>query len=203
MKGKGAGTRHVILERATALVTRDGLDGLTIGQLAEDLQMSKSGLFAHFRSKEALEVAVLEFAVALFVEKVIRPALAAPRGEPRLRDLYDRWLAWERTGPANWCGCPFVAAAVEVDDRPGPARDTLVKTQRDWLNFIAGAVRIGMQEGHFHAGADPEQAAQEIYGMMLGYHHISRLLGDPDAEQRARRAFDALLDRIRRDAVID
>lgn len=190
--GKGEETRQAILEHATDLATTVGLDGLSIGQLATDLKLSKSGLFAHFQSKEALQLAVVETAADRFTDQVIRPALKAPRGEPRVRALMDRWLAWgaASTSPG---GCFFVAASVEVDDRPGPLRDAVARTQRDWVEFVAGAVRSGVAEGHFRDDTDPEQLAFELYGAALSFHHRARLLGEADADQRARRAVERLL----------
>lgn len=192
--GKGEATRQVILDRATELASQIGLTGLTIGHLADDLDLSKSGLFGHFQSKEALQIQVLEHGAASFVERVVRPALAQPRGIPRLRALFEGWLAWDSALPG---GCVFVAAASELDDRSGPVRDRLVDLQRQWIGVLATSFRLGVEEGHVAAQADPEQFAQDLYGIMLAWHHHSRLLGDREAEQRARRAFDALLERAR------
>jgi AcrR family transcriptional regulator len=189
---KGELTRNAILEHATLLASQVGLDGLTIGTLAEDLDLSKSGLFGHFRSKEALQIQVLEHAAARFVEIVVRPALGHPRGVPRIRALFERWLEWTRSGPLPG-GCLFVAAATELDDQPGPVRDRLQQLQRDWLGVIATSFRKGIDEGHFRRDADPEQFAQDLYGVALAYHHAQRLLQDPKAEARARHAFEALL----------
>lgn len=188
---KGDLTRHAILEKAASLASRVGLGGVTIGRLAEDLALSKSGLFAHFQSKEALQEQVLRFASERFVEAVVRPALEAARGEPRVRALFDRWLRWAHTGGAR-SGCVFVAAATELDDQPGPVRDRLVRLQREWLAFIGGAYELGVAEGHFRDG-EGEQFAHDLYGVMLAYHHAARLMRDPHAEQRARAAFEALL----------
>lgn len=189
---KGDLTRQAILEQATGLASKVGLDGVTIGALAAELDLSKSGLFAHFRSKEALQLQVLEFGAAQFLEHVIRPSLAEPRGEPRLRALFDRWLDWTRSSPLPG-GCLFVQAAVEFDDRQGSVRERLVGIQRQWLGVIATSLQKGIDAGAFDGGADPEQFAQDVYGVMLAYHHASRLLHDPHAEARARRAFEALL----------
>jgi AcrR family transcriptional regulator len=193
---KGEQTRQAILAHALGLATRVGMEGLTIGRLAEELGLSKSGLFAHFRSKEALQVAVLETAAARFVDEVIRPALAAPRGEPRVRALFDRWLAWEQSPPLPG-GCPFVAAAFELDDRPGPARDHLVRTQRDWVETLATVARTAAQERHFRADLDAEQFAHDLQGVMLAYAYASRLMTDPRARARAVAAFEALVDAAR------
>ncbi|PYQ50019.1 MAG: TetR family transcriptional regulator [Acidobacteria bacterium] len=199
--GKGELTRQAILERATALASRVGLEGVTIGRLSEELGLSKSGLFAHFGAKQALEVEVLRFAADRFVDGVVRPALAARRGEPRVRAVFERWLAWDRSRVVPG-GCLFVAAATELDDRPGPARDELVRLQQDWLETMATCFRTGITEGHFRRDADPEQFAHDLYGVMLGCHHAKRLMGDPAAEPRARAAFEALLAAARRPSTL-
>lgn len=195
--GKGEETRRAILDHALQVATKEGLEGLTIGRLAQDLQLSKSGLFAHFRGKEELLLQVLETARARFVEQVVKPGLAAPRGEPRVRALFESWLAWERSSALPG-GCPFIAATVELDDRPGPARDFLAQSQKDWLDVIASAARTGIREAQFHPDFDPEQFAYDLHGAMLSYHHLARLLRDPSAETRVRRAFESLLARARR-----
>jgi len=189
---KGDLTRQAILERATSMASRLGLEGVTIGRLSEELGLSKSGLFAHFGAKDALEVEVLRFAADRFVQDVVRPALAAPRGEPRVRAIFERWLAWGRSQSVPG-GCLFVAAATELDDRPGRARDELVRLQRDWLDAIATCFRTGITEGHFRADADAEQFAHDLYAVMLGWHHATRLMRDPEADDRARRAVERLL----------
>src|SRR5215207_5858761 len=130
---KGELTHQAILERAVRLASRVGLEGLSIGGLAEDLGLSKSGLFAHFESKAALQVETLEAASRVFSEHVVRPALAKPRGEPRLRAAFEGWLSWGRKAALER-GCLFVAASVELDDREGPARERLVQSERDWLD---------------------------------------------------------------------
>src|ERR1700730_14639302 len=128
--GKGGATKDAILDRAVRLASQVGLSGLSIGRLAEDLHMSKSGLFAHFEAKETLQVEVLERAAQLFVEAVVRPALAQPRGEPRLRALFEHWLCWTKTARLPG-GCLFVAAAAQLADRRGPVRDRLLSRLRD------------------------------------------------------------------------
>jgi len=193
---KGERTRDAILGHALALATRIGVEGVTIGRLADDLKLSKSGLFAHFRSKEALQIEMLRMAGARMIESVVKPALAAPRGEPRLRALFERWLAWEQS-PSLPGGCPFMAASFELDDRPGPVRDFVVQNLRDWIDTIAGAARIAVQEGHFRADLDCEQFAQDCQGIGLGFVHASRLMRDPQARARADRAFEALVSAAR------
>ena len=193
--GKGQNTREAILDRAVDLARSLGLEGLTIGRLAEDVDLSKSGLFAHFRSKEALQVQVLDRAAERFVAAVLRPALDARRGQVRLRALFERWLDWGRR-PGG--GCIFVQAAVELDDRPGPARDRLVELQRDWLDAIATTARGAIVEGQFKPTVDPVQFAHDLNGIILAYHHAARLLRDPDAERRARTSFETLIETARK-----
>lgn len=194
--GRGEQTRQQILERALTLATQVGMEGLTIGRLAADLGMSKSGLFAHFRSKDALQVAVLDMAAQRFIEHVVRPALAAPRGEPRVRAVFERWFAWEQSPPLPG-GCPFIAASFELDDRPGPARDYLVQSERDWTDVLINVARTAVQEGHFRPDLDVEQFAHDVRGIILAYCQVSRLLADPQARARAERAFEALVQTAR------
>jgi AcrR family transcriptional regulator len=190
---KGAETRQVILDEAAAQASQVGLGGLTIGALATRTRLSKSGLFAHFRSKEHLQLQVLAHARARFVDAVVRPALGRPRGEPRVRELFERWLEWgSRPG-----GCLFVAAQFELDDQRGPVRDQFVADQLDWLDTIAQVFRTGIGEGHFRGDASPEQFASDLDGIVLGFHCHSRLLADPLAGDRARHAFERLLDAAR------
>ncbi len=193
---KGDNTRTAILDRGVRLATQVGLEGLTIGRLATELHLSKSGLFAHFRSKEALQIQVLDAAAERFVDEVVKPAVREPRGEPRVRALFDRWLGWARSnsGPG---GCLFVAAAAELDDRPGPVRDRLVALQKGWLEMIAIVFRTGVTEGVFRTDLDPEEFAHDLYSVMLGFHHAKRLLNDPHAEARAQAAFGRLLSAAR------
>lgn len=186
---KGEDTRQAILARAYELANLIGLAGLSIGRLAEATGLSKSGLFAHFGSKEALEVAVVGEASRQFVNDVMLPALREPRGEPRVRALFERWLLWgQQPG-----GCFFVGATAELDDRPGPPRDALVQASKDWIDELTKAARIAISEGHFRRDVDPEQFAFEEYGVMLGAHTFFRFLREPTALDRARGAFERLL----------
>ena len=189
---KGEATRERILESALELATTDGLTGLSIGRLAGRNRMSKSGLFAHFGSLEGLQLDVLELATARFRETVFTPALRADRGEPRLRALFTHWLEWV-DAQARPGGCLFTVAAIELDDQPGPARDALVDMQRQWVDTLARAVRMAIDERHFHADVDPQLFAFQLHSIVLGYHHARRLLRDPHAARRARDAFEALI----------
>lgn len=193
--GKGQLTRHVVLDQAARTASEVGLRGVTIGSLADLTHMSKSGLFAHFGSKESLQLATVRHARDQFVNLVIRPALAASRGEPRVRALFENWLDWDTNVLPG--GCLFVAAAVEFDDEPGAVRDELVRNQVDLDETIARVFRGGISERHFRDDADPEQFAFQMHGILLAFHQHSRLLGDPLAAERARRALNALLDAAR------
>jgi AcrR family transcriptional regulator len=194
---KGEQTRQAILDQAARVASRLGLAGLTIGALAEQTGLSKSGLFAHFQSKETLQLEVLKHASERFIDLVIRPALAAPRGEARLRELFERWLTW-CSGDALPGGCLFFAAAAELDDQPGPVRDRLVRDQQDLLDSIVQMFRGWVTEGQFRADADAEQFAHELHSQMLGYSYYCRLMQDPAAERRTRKAFETLLAAVRR-----
>jgi AcrR family transcriptional regulator len=189
---KGSDTREAILDQALRLASELGLEGLTIGRLAEALGLSKSGLFAHFGSKEALQVAVLDRAAERFTEVVLKPALEIPRGEARLRGIVDRWLRWP-TALSLPGGCFFVQVAAELDDRPGAARDRLAAMQRAWLDALARVVRGAQEEGQLAPALDADQFAFELYGTMLSFHHASRLLRDGGAEARAHAALERLL----------
>lgn len=197
---KGEAARREILDQALQAASRIGLGGLTIGSLAEQTGRSKSGVFAHFRSKEELQLQVLEHAIDHFTEVVIRPSLTELRGEPRVRALFHNWLRWDRDALAG--GCIFIQATVEFDDQPGKVRDRLVSCQRDWIELIAQVFTTGIKEGHVRPEADAEQFAHDLNGVMLAYQYHRRLLRDPHADQRAEKAFEALLAAAREPAVV-
>jgi AcrR family transcriptional regulator len=190
---KGEQTRAAILDQAVELASRVGLEGLTIGSLAEATGMSKSGLFAHFGSREDLQLATLEHVKASFGEQVLAPVLRMDRGLPRLRALFQSWLDW-KTAPGPG-GCVLQSAAHEYDDRPGRIRDSVVDGQRQALAMIERAARLAIQEGHLRPETDPAQIAFEMYGQVLVSHNHRRLLGDREARKRALLAFDALMSR--------
>jgi AcrR family transcriptional regulator len=189
---KGEATRERILEMAARLAAREGLRGLSLSQLADSLGVSKSGLFAHFRSKEELQVETLRAFAVKFVEQVLKPAFARPRGLPRLRAAFERWLRWT-VDPSFPGGCLFVAAATELDDCEGRARDFLVQSERELLGMIAQSARLAVEEGHFRADLDCDQFAFEQHAILLGFNHSRRLLREAKAERRARDAFEALV----------
>jgi AcrR family transcriptional regulator len=187
---KGERTREAILDHALDLASVVGLEGLSIGALASHSGLSKSGLFAHFGSKEALQLATLKAASAAFVGAVMGPARAWPQGVERLRAIFENWLAWTER---NQGGCLFVTAAVELDDREGAAREFLVAQQRSWLDALARQATYAARTGELRADLDGEQFAFEMYGLYLGYHNARRLQRDPDAARRARAAFETLV----------
>jgi AcrR family transcriptional regulator len=183
---KGEDTRQAILQRAFALASTWGLAGVTIGRLAEQTGLSKSGLFAHFGSKESLDVAIVGEGSRVFIEMVITPALRQPRGEPRVRAMLEQWLHWaEQPG-----GCFFVAITAELDDHEGPAREALEQASKDWIDALATAARIAVAEGHFRKDLDPQQFAFQAHSLMLGAHMYARFLRDDNAMLRTRRAID-------------
>ena len=192
---KGAATRVSILDEALHVASQVGFEGLSIGQLADRTEMSKSGLFAHFRSKEQLQLQTLDHAVSRFTDIVVRPTLKAPRGERRVRELFDRWLDWETDALAG--GCVFATASIEYDDQPGEMHDALVRQQRDWSEFIATVAGTAVSEGEFRPDLDTKQFAFSLQSLMFGYRHAGRLLNDPEALDRTRAAFEQLLDSSR------
>ena len=196
LQSKGERTRAAILDAALRLVSSAGLDGLTIGTLAEATGMSKSGLFAHFGSREELLLAVLAHGQAQFGEVVFQPALAKPRGLPRLRAMFVNWLDWTESAELPG-GCPMIGGASEFDDKPGPVRDTLAGGQRSWIETLKRAVRQAIDEGQLGRDTDPEQIAFEMFGIALVVHHHRRLLGYKKARERALVALDSLFQRHR------
>jgi AcrR family transcriptional regulator len=193
---KGEHTRREIVERAFALAGDLGLESVTLGTLAESLGLSKSGLFAHFKSKEALQLAVFEYAVDLFTRTVVAPTLQSERGEARLNALFELYLAWIY-GPDRRGRCFFIALAQEYDDRPGVIRDRLLTSQRDWFTTIARVTQGAITAGHFRADIDSAQFAHEFMGIALAFQHSYKILGDPKAEERARIGFAELIARSR------
>ncbi|MCL3859530.1 TetR/AcrR family transcriptional regulator [Actinotalea sp. K2] len=192
---KGDRTREAILARAVDVACRVGLGGLTIGDLASHTGLSKSGLYAHFGSKEALQLAVVDAAAQEFTAAVVLPALRAPRGHERVLALLEAWLACGRERLPG--GCLFVKASTELDEQPGPVREHLAEQHRELARTIARIFSSGVGEGQVRPDADPTQFAVDLYGVMLAYYHSHRLLADPRAQDRARAAVVALLDAAR------
>lgn len=188
---KGQQTRATILDAALALASSMGLEGLSIGALAEVTQMSKSGVFAHFGSREELQISVIREYHQKFEEEIFFPAIREDRGLPRLRALFERWV--RRVSVEIDSGCIYISGAVEFDDRPGPVRDALASMVRAWHSALERAIRMGIEEGHLRPDTDALQMLFEIHGLILALHHDARFLRLPGATERARRAFDRIV----------
>jgi AcrR family transcriptional regulator len=188
---KGQQTRATILDAAVGLASHMGLEGLSIGALAEVTQMSKSGVFAHFGSREELQISVIREYHAKFEEEVFFPAMHEARGLPRLRSLFERWV--KRVSVELDSGCIYISGAVEFDDRPGPVRDALASMVVAWHGALERAIRIAVDEGHLVADTDAMQMLFEMHGLILALHHDARFLRQPGALARAQRAFEHVL----------
>lgn len=183
--GKGAATRAAILERAVDLASAEGLEGLTIGRLAAELEMSKSGLFAHFGSKQELQLATVDAAAGRFRESVIEPALDSPDGAPRLRAMADSYLA-HLDRDAYSGGCFWAATSAEYDDRHGPVRDAIAAALDAWLGELERQARVA-------GAAEPARFAFELYAAVMGANSRFRLSGDRRAFEYARAVVERLL----------
>jgi AcrR family transcriptional regulator len=192
---KGQQTRAAILDAALGLASHMGLEGLSIGALAEVTQMSKSGVFAHFGSREELQISVIREYHARFEEEVFFPAVREPRGLPRLRALFERWV--RRVSVEIDSGCIYISGAVEFDDRPGPVRDALAGMVRAWHAALEKAIRIAIDEGQLRTDTDPMQMLFEVHGLILALHHDARFLKSPGALDRARAAFERTVSHYR------
>lgn len=188
---KGEQTRASILDAALAIASRDGLEGLTIGLLAERMAMSKSGVFAHFGSREDLQIEVLRRYHQQFEQDVFFPSMREPRGLPRLQSLFRRWV--DRVSLEIASGCIYISGAVEYDDRPGPIRDQLAGMVQTWQQSLQRAARQAIDEGHLRADTDAEQLVFEMYGLVLALHHDARFLKSPGSTARAHAGFARLI----------
>jgi AcrR family transcriptional regulator len=190
---KGQQTKAAIVEAALGLATQIGLEGLSIGALAEVTQMSKSGVFAHFGSREELQISVIREYHTRFEDEVFYPALREPRGLPRLRALFANWM--KRTSVEIDSGCIYISGAVEFDDRPGPVRDALASSVGVWHAAMERAIVSARDEGHLRADLDEQQMLFEIHGLILALHYSARFLKQPGAIARANAGFDNILQR--------
>jgi len=191
-KAQGERTRQAILEAAVHIASAEGLEGLTIGRLALELSMSKSGLFAHFGSKEELQVAIVETARSIFIREVIKPAFEANEGLLRLWTLCDIWLGYVQSGIFRG-GCFFAAAAAEFDSRPGVVRDRIAEIMREWLSTLQRAVTEAQKAGQLKVDLDPSQLAFEFNSLELGANWEYQLYGDDQSFSRARAAINQRL----------
>jgi AcrR family transcriptional regulator len=188
---KGVASRELILARAYELAREGGLESLSIGTVAMSAGMSKSGVFAHFGSREQLQLALLDAVGARFLEFVKAPALREPRGLPRLRKLAERWCEWSR---AHRNGCVLLSAAVEYDGRcNGAIREHVLRQQGGWRDELRRAIGLAIDEGHLRKDTDTTQLAFEIYSLVLGLHHDAGLFGYDEARHRTEVALERLL----------
>lgn len=192
---KGQQTKAAILEAALGLATHIGLEGLSIGALAETTGMSKSGVFAHFGSREELQISVVREYHARFEHEVFAPALAHPRGLARLRAMLDLWM--QRSSIEVDSGCIYISGAVEFDDRTGPVRDALVDSVRTWHAAMRRAIVQSQETGELDAALDPDQMLFEIHGLVLALHYEARFLQTSAAIDRARQGLQNILARHR------
>jgi AcrR family transcriptional regulator len=188
---KGQQTKQLIVDAALGLAAQIGLESLSIGTLAEVTHMSKSGVFAHFGSREELQLSVVREYHQRFSDEVFLPALEAPCGLPRLRALFDNWM--KRVAVELQSGCIFISGAVAFDDRPGPVRDALASSVQTWLNAMYRAVTQARDTGHLVAQADAQQMGFEIHGLILALHYEARFLQNPGAIDRANTGFENIL----------
>jgi AcrR family transcriptional regulator len=194
---KGHHTRQVILDAALSMAAHSGLEGLSIGTLADMTGMSKSGVFAHFGSREELQISVIREYHRRFEDEVFFPAIKAPRGLARLRALFDLWI--KRVSVEVDSGCIYISGAVEFDDRPGPVRDALADMVASWQQALDRSIKQSIEEGQLRPDTDSMQLLFEIHGMVLSLHHDARFLRLPGAMDRARRAFDRLINSVVQD----
>ncbi len=192
---KGELTRAAILDVALDLASRDGLEGLTIGSLADKMHMSKSGVFAHFGSREDLQLDVLKLYHRRFEQEVFFPSMIEPRGILRLKSMFSRWVT--RVSVEIASGCIYISGAVEYDDRPGPIREELVSMVRAWQGALLRCITQSIETGDLKRGTDAAQMVYEMYGLVLALHHDARFLRMPGSAERARIAFSRLLDAYR------
>src|SRR5690606_8339777 len=192
---KGRKTRSAILSEALSAVSTEGFQGISIGMLADRLKMSKSGVFAHFGSKEELEKAVLEEAGQRLMAPVWSPAKACPRGRPGIEAICRKWMDWRLHTGGMPGGCVFMELSAEVDEKPGPVRDQLSEMQARWQATLARSAQIAIEEGHFRPDLDPRQFAYEMQGILMALKYYRRLLRDEKAVERSQQAFADLLAR--------
>ncbi|WP_020653695.1 TetR/AcrR family transcriptional regulator [Massilia niastensis] len=192
---KGEQTRAAILDVALELASRNGLEGLTIGLLADRMNMSKSGVFAHFGSREDLQLEVVKLYHHRFEQEVFYPSIKEPRGLPRLVAMFARWIRQVSIEIAS--GCIYISGAVEYDDRPGPIREQLVSMVTAWQEALLRCVKQAIDAGHLRPDTDAQQLVYEIYGLILALHHDARFLRMPGSVERARAGFERLIENYR------
>ena len=188
---KGQQTKMAIVDAALSLATQIGLEVLSIGALAEATKMSKSGVFAHFGSREELQISVIHQYFAQFEQAVFYAAMEQPRGLPRVKAMFANWMTL--VAEEIQAGCIFISGAVEFDDRPGPVRDALATSVQTWLTAMNRSIVLAKACGHLRADVDEEQMAFEIHGLILALHYEARFLHKPGSIERANKGFDNIL----------
>ncbi|WP_105531244.1 TetR/AcrR family transcriptional regulator [Solimicrobium silvestre] len=188
---KGELTRAAILEAALQVASRDGLEGLTIGLLADQMHMSKSGVFAHFGSREDLQIDVIKLYHANFEHEVFYPSLKQKRGLPRLTSMFLLWV--NRVSVEVASGCIYISGAVEYDDRPGELREKLSWMVTTWQQALRRATVQAIDCGDLKSDTDPDQLVFEMYGLILALHHDARFLKIPGSFERAQNGFERLI----------
>jgi AcrR family transcriptional regulator len=192
---KAEQTKSVIVDAALRLASQIGLEGLSIGAIAEVTQMSKSGVFAHFGSREELQISVVREYYARFERDVFMPALQIPRGLPRLSALIDNWM--DQVAHEVQSGCLFISGAVEFDDRSGPVRDALEQSIKTWLGAVRRCIAMAVEDGHLAKTTDPKQMMFEIHGLILAVHYEAKFLKSTRSMERAKVGFNNLLARYK------
>jgi AcrR family transcriptional regulator len=190
---KGESTKKQILDTAVRLASTQGINGLTIGELAREVGMSKSGLFAHFGAKDQLQLMVLEMSVEKFVDQVMKPAFKLEAGEARIRALFNNWLEFIVGDDSLPGGSILIAASIELDDQPGPLRDFVKKAQWDLISNLERSVKLAVEKGDFRPDLNIRDFAFSLYSFVLGYHHFRRMLEAPDADTLIRESFEGLM----------
>jgi AcrR family transcriptional regulator len=190
---RGSKTKRLILDTAMKIASTYGIQGVTIGDLAKKIGMSKSGLFAHFENKDNLQLEILQVASNHFSEKVLKPAFQNPRGLPRLEAMFENWLEYLNDGSTLPGGSIFIAASFELDDRPGLLKDFVQNAQNELILNIEKAVQFAIEEGHFKKTTNKHDFAWKLYSYVLGYHHFKRMLHNPGAENFIQQAFKELI----------
>ncbi|MDH3491995.1 MAG: TetR/AcrR family transcriptional regulator [Acidobacteriota bacterium] len=194
---KGKQTRSEILSESVDIASAEGLEGLTIGRLAKDLKMSKSGLFAHFGSKEDLQIATVRRARDVFIEEIVAPASKDKRGLERLEALLDNWIKYVESGVFRG-GCFFFAVSAEMDDRPGRVRDLIAHLTMSWVTVIEDEVKTAIELGELRSDCDAELLAYQFHGFVQEANWFYRLHGRTRAFQHARDSIAETLSRYKK-----
>lgn len=192
---KGFTTKENILKAAFEFTSKFGFESLSIGELAKNVGMSKSGLFGHFKSKEKLQMMVMDYAAENFTLKVIKPALKYDRGIARIEHIMNNWRKWSSSSLPG--GCPFLSAIVEFDDRPGPVHDHIKELQATMIGTFERSVDIAISEGQLSADTNKNQMAYELYSNMIGFHIYNRLLGDKQSNKRFQEFYKSIIDKYK------